>query len=105
MDFLVFEGFYNAGDDGVGCFFVGADGYANFWIAVPGKEYPLTELVIGGVNGDGGVFVKHVVLKSPHKILTEAVEKELPNLEFTPGIHAGKPIKVWVTIPFDFRLQ
>ncbi|MCS6894637.1 MAG: TonB family protein [Bacteroidia bacterium] len=52
-----------------------------------------------------GKYERHIVLRSPHKLLTEAVEKELPNLQFTPGIQAGKPIKVWVTIPFDFSLK
>jgi periplasmic protein TonB len=51
-----------------------------------------------------GKYVKHVVLKDPHPILTKAVVDKLPQLAFTPGIQAGKPIKVWVTIPFDFKL-
>ncbi len=63
------------------------------------------KVIVRVLVGKDGKYVKHVVLKSPHKILTEAVEKEIPSLEFTPGIQAGKPIKVWVTIPFDFRLQ
>lgn len=63
------------------------------------------KVIVRVLVGKNGKYEKHIVLKSPHKLLTEAVEKELPNLEFTPGIQAGKPIKVWVTIPFDFRLQ
>ena len=51
-----------------------------------------------------GRYVKHVVLKDPHPLLTKAVVDKLPQLAFTPGIQAGKPIKVWVTIPFDFKL-
>ncbi len=51
-----------------------------------------------------GKYRKHVVLKDPHPILTKAVEKSLGNLQFTPGIQGGQPIKVWVTIPFDFAL-
>lgn len=52
-----------------------------------------------------GKYEKHIVLRSPHKMLTEAVERELPNLEFSPGIQAGKPVKVWVTTVFDFQLS
>lgn len=52
-----------------------------------------------------GRYVKHIVLKDPHPILTKAVTDKLPQLQFTPGIQAGKPIKVWVTIPFDFKLM
>ena len=51
-----------------------------------------------------GKYKKHVVLKDPHPILTKAVEKKLNMLQFTPGIQGGQPIKVWVTIPFDFKL-
>ncbi|MCS7152636.1 MAG: TonB family protein [Bacteroidia bacterium] len=63
------------------------------------------KVIVRVLVGKTGKYEKHVVLKSPHKLLTEAVEKELPNLEFTPGIQAGRPIKVWVTIPFDFQLR
>ncbi|MCS7189074.1 MAG: TonB family protein [Bacteroidia bacterium] len=63
------------------------------------------KVIVRVLVGKTGKYEKHIVLKSPHKLLTEAVEKELPNLEFTPGIQAGKPIKVWVTIPFDFQLR
>ncbi|HHG84890.1 MAG TPA: energy transducer TonB [Bacteroidetes bacterium] len=51
-----------------------------------------------------GKYVKHLVIKDPHPILTRAVTDKIRNLSFTPGIQAGKPIKVWVTIPFDFKL-
>jgi len=63
------------------------------------------KVIVRVLVGKDGKYRKHVILKSPHKILTEAVEKELPNLEFTPGMLAGKPVKVWVTIPFDICLQ
>lgn len=62
-------------------------------------------VIVRVLVGEDGKYRKHVVRKSPHEILTEAVEKELPNLEFTPSMQAGKPVKVWVTIPFEFRLQ
>ncbi|MCB9231379.1 MAG: energy transducer TonB [Bacteroidia bacterium] len=54
--------------------------------------------------GKNGKYEKHIVVKNPHPILTKAVEAQIQNLEFTPGIQAGQPIKVWVTIPFDFKL-
>lgn len=63
------------------------------------------KVIVRVLVGKNGKYERHIVLRSPHKLLTEAVEKELPNLEFTPGIQAGKPIKVWVTIPFDFQLR
>jgi protein TonB len=52
-------------------------------------------------NGD---YVKHIVLKDPHPILTKAVTDKINHLKMTPGIQSGHPIKVWVTLPFDFTL-
>lgn len=52
-----------------------------------------------------GTYKKHVVLADPHRILTRAVEAQLDELIFTPGIQNNKPVNVWVTIPFDFKLR
>ena len=52
-----------------------------------------------------GNYVKHIVLKDPHPILTRAVTEKIHLLKRTPGIQAGKPIKVWVTLPFNFELN
>ncbi len=52
-----------------------------------------------------GNYVKHVVLRSPHQMLTKAVEEKVRMIKFVPGIQAGKPIKVWVTLPVDFKLR
>lgn len=51
-----------------------------------------------------GMYMSHVVIKDPHPVLTHAVSAKLSMLRFTPGIQKGRPIKVWVTIPFDFKL-
>jgi TonB family protein len=69
------------------------------------KESEIQGKVIIRVQIDEkGNYVKHIVIKDPHPILTKAVESKIPNLRFFPGIQNGKPIKVWVTIPFDFKL-
>lgn len=52
-----------------------------------------------------GNYVKHVVLRSDHGILLSAVAQNISNLICTPGIQAGKPIPVWLTIPFNFVLN
>ncbi len=52
-----------------------------------------------------GNYVRHIVLKDPHPILTRAVSDKIDMLKMTPGIQSGKPIKVWVTLPFDFKLM
>ncbi|MEM0997867.1 MAG: energy transducer TonB [Bacteroidota bacterium] len=51
-----------------------------------------------------GNYVKHIVLRNPHPILTNAVTKHIHKLKVTPGIQAGRPIRVWVTVPFNFKL-
>lgn len=69
------------------------------------KEAEIEGKVIVRVQVDKeGKYVKHIVIKDPHPILTKAVTDKINQLSFTPGIQAGKPIKVWVTIPFDFKL-
>jgi len=76
-------------------------------------EYPA---ICKEANIQGKVFIKilvdkegkpskHKVLRSPHDLLTQACVKEIYNLKFTPAIQAGKPIKVWVSVPFDFKLR
>lgn len=52
-----------------------------------------------------GKPIKHKVLRSPHDLLTQACVKEIYGLKFTPGVQSGKPIKVWVSVPFDFKLR
>jgi protein TonB len=52
-------------------------------------------------NGD---YRDHRILKQVHPILSKAVEEQLKQLRFTPGIQAGKPIKAWINLPFQFRL-
>lgn len=54
--------------------------------------------------GKDGKYIRHIVTKNPNPILTEAVENQIHNLQFTPGIQRGEAIKVWITIPFDFKL-
>jgi periplasmic protein TonB len=52
-----------------------------------------------------GNYKDHKVLKNPHPILTNAVTSKLNHLKMTPGIQAGRPISVWVTLPFNFELM
>lgn len=52
-----------------------------------------------------GKVIDHETLKNPHEILTNAVVAKIYALRFSPGILDSKPIVVWVTIPFDFKLN
>lgn len=62
------------------------------------------KVIVRVLVGHEGQYMKHVVLKDPHPILTEAVVSELKDFLFSPAHAEGKPIKVWVTIPIHFKL-
>lgn len=55
--------------------------------------------------GKNGKYEKHVVTRKAHPLLNNAVTSKISKLSFTPAIQSGKPIKVWVTVPFDFTLS
>ena len=55
------------------------------------------------INEQGNV-IAHEVRKNPHDILTNVVLEKVYALRFFPGILDSKPIQVWITVPFDFRL-
>lgn len=45
------------------------------------------------------------VLKSPRDDFAEAAKQAVMQFEFTPGKLKDKPVGVWVSIPFKFKLQ
>lgn len=51
-----------------------------------------------------GQYMKHKVINQVHPALTEACEKQIVKLRFTPAIQGGTPIKFWINIPFNFQL-
>ena len=55
--------------------------------------------------GPDGKYKKHIVKRSAHPEFTKACERQIKNLTFSPGMENGKPVKVWVTIPFKFTLS
>ncbi len=50
-----------------------------------------------------GNYMKHIIMIDPHPILTNAVESKISNLKFKPAMQFGNPIKLWHTIPFNFK--
>ncbi|MCS6904780.1 MAG: TonB family protein [Bacteroidia bacterium] len=56
------------------------------------------------VNKEGRVE-KTIVQKSPHPLLTEECLRHIDSLRFTPGMQGGRPVKVWISIPFEFQLK
>jgi len=55
------------------------------------------------VSESGGV-IKIGSVSGPDAFQDEVREKAM-DLQFTPGLQNGKPVKVWVTVPFNFKLK
>jgi outer membrane biosynthesis protein TonB len=60
-------------------------------VAPPKDLTALSVIQVGSINGPD--------------IFHDEVRSKAPNLKFTPGLQNGKPVKVWVTVPFNFRLK
>lgn len=54
--------------------------------------------------GPDGSVLKVGGITGPDVFASE-VESKCMNLQFTPGLQNGKPVKVWVTVPFNFKLK
>jgi periplasmic protein TonB len=54
--------------------------------------------------GTGGNVEKIGSMSGPDVFYDEVRDKAM-NLQFTPGLQNGKPVKVWVTVPFSFKLN
>ena len=54
--------------------------------------------------GKEGTIIKSGQMTGPDVFYDEVKEKAV-NLEFTPGVLGGKPVNVWVTVPFNFKLK
>lgn len=52
-----------------------------------------------------GKVIKHVILKPLHPEADAQIVELVYLLRFTPAIQEGKPIKCWVTMPFDYKLM
>ena len=61
-------------------------------------------VIIRVLVDEHGNYVRHRVISSVHPMLTKACAEHLAELQFTPAIQGGRPIKFWVNIPFMFTL-
>lgn len=52
-----------------------------------------------------GRHVEHKVLLVGHPLLLPAAEAHVDELIFQPGVSEGKPKRMWVTVPFVFKLD
>jgi protein TonB len=54
--------------------------------------------------GPEGTVIKVGSVSGPDAFRDEVMDKA-SQLQFTPGLQNGKPVKVWVTVPFSFKLK
>ncbi|RPI18622.1 MAG: energy transducer TonB [Ignavibacteriae bacterium] len=66
-----------------------------------GIEGKVSVKVLVGTSGS----VEKVGSVSGPDVFADEVRDKAANLQFTPGLQNGKPVKVWVTVPFNFKLQ
>ena len=66
-----------------------------------GIEGKVTVKVLVGPDGN---VIKVGSVSGPDVFQDEVRDKSM-NLQFTPGLQNGKPVKVWVTVPFNFKLK
>jgi len=66
-----------------------------------GIEGRVTVKVLVGQDGN---VIKVASASGPDVFYDEVKDKSI-NLQFTPGLQNGKPVKVWVTVPFIFKLS
>lgn len=66
-----------------------------------GMEGRVTVKVLVGPDGN----VLKVGSVSGPDVFHDEVRDKASNLQFTPGLQNGKPVKVWVTVPFNFKLN
>lgn len=66
-----------------------------------GIEGKVTVKVLVGPDGS---VLKVGSVSGPDVFRDEVSDKSMM-LQFTPGLQNGKPVKVWVTVPFNFKLN
>lgn len=66
-----------------------------------GMEGRVTVKVLVGPSGN---VIKVGSVSGPD-VFHDEVRSKATDLQFTPGLQNGKPVKVWVTVPFNFKLK
>jgi len=66
-----------------------------------GIEGRVTVKVLVGENGN----VIKVGSVNGNDVFADEVKEKASDLQFTPGLQNGKPVKVWVNVPFNFKLK
>jgi periplasmic protein TonB len=66
-----------------------------------GIEGKVSVKVLVGTSGS----VEKIGSVSGPDVFADEVRNKASNLQFTPGLQNGKPVKVWITVPFNFKLK
>lgn len=66
-----------------------------------GLEGKVTAKVLVGTDGN----VIKIGSISGHELFENEVRDKAMNLKFTPGLQNNTPVKVWVSVPFNFKLK
>lgn len=66
-----------------------------------GTEGRVTAKILVGSNGS---VIKVGSLSGP-SVFHDEVRDKVGNLQFTPALQNGKPVKCWVSVPFNFKLS
>ncbi|MBI0398310.1 TonB family protein [Cyclobacterium marinum] len=61
-------------------------------------------VVVSVLVGENGEYLKHKIITHAHPLLSDPVDLEVKNLRFTPAMKAGETVKVWINLPFKFKL-
>ena len=60
------------------------------------------------INPEAQIFLKTEnlqIMRSSYPILDEEAKRVISKLSFIPGMHDGKKVKVYMTIPVNFKLR
>lgn len=52
-----------------------------------------------------GNYVEHMIVRSVHPLLSEAVDPFVACLNFQPAMYEGRYVATWTAIPLRFRLK
>lgn len=63
------------------------------------------EVRVNILVNEQGIPVRHEIIKSPHPVLTKAVEAVIYDMRFTPAMRDNAPVPMWVPRPFHFSVK
>lgn len=77
------------------------------WIGYPEaaqKQGIEGKVIVEVLVSQEGRYVKHRISSSSNQLFTDAVNKRVKYLRFSPGKKDNAPVKAWTKVPFRFQL-